>query len=140
MLSITKDMLITRVMNEVAAGTTAQSSSVLDMQGYDSVIFVAILGTVTDNSVVTLAVKSNPTSSSSGGTVEKTGTAITAATSSDTVQSVEVQRPTQRYVFAYVTRTAQNAAISAILAIQFNSKNMPVTQTIAASDFAGPNA
>lgn len=145
MLSILKDMKISRVKNAVAAGTTAQSTSVLDMQGFDSVIFLAALGDVLITSVLTLTVKSNPTSSSSGGTTEKAGNTLTDAdgTSYDNgCLAVEVHRPTQRYVFATLTRTTANAAIDGIFAVQFNSKSMPqgLDATILDGVIGGPNA
>src|SRR5579864_4384856 len=93
LLSILKDALITRVLNETAAGQTALNSTALDMQTFDSVLFIALLGTVTDNSVMTLSVLSNPTNSNSGGTTEKAGTAITAATSSNLVMATEAHKP-----------------------------------------------
>ena len=140
MQSIVKDMLITRVNNAAAGAQTEVLTSVLDMAGYDCVIFIALLGTVTDASVLTLTVKSNPTSSTSNGTTEKAGTATTASTSSNKTMAVEVHKPTQRYVFGSFTRTAQNAALDGILAIQFNSRSMPQTQTILDAVLGGPNA
>lgn len=139
--SIVKDMLITRVnASASAAQTELLSTTILDMSGYDSVCFIVLLGTATDGSVMTLTVKSNPTSSSSGGTTEKAGTAVTAATSSSKTMAVDVFRPTQRYVFSSFTRTAQNCGVDGVLAIQYNSKNKPTTQGILDAVFAGPNA
>ena len=140
MKSIVKDMLITRVNNAAAGAQSEIDSSVLDMAGYDSVAFFVLLGAVTDNSILTATVKSNPTNSNAGGTTEKAGTAVTAATASNKTMAVDVFRPTQRYVFLAFTRTAQNAAVDGILAIQYNARTMPTAQTILDAVFAGPLA
>ncbi len=137
MKSLLNDCLITRVMNEVAAGQTEQTSTILDMSGYDSVMFILVCGTVTDASVITLTPKENTTSSTSGATaVAGTAPTITAATSSDAILIVDVIRPSKRYVYADVTRTTQNCAISAVIAIQYNSHSLPVATPANSATFA----
>ena len=140
MISLLKDALITRVVNETAAGTSAINGTALDMQGFDSILVVALLGAVTDGSVMTLSVLSNPTNSNSGGTTEVAGDPTTAAASSNKVMAVECLRPSQRYVYANFTRSAQNAEVNGILAIQFNAKNVPQTQAILDAVLGGPKA
>lgn len=136
--SILKDMKITRVNNAAAAAQTELDSSCVDMAGFDSVLFVIALGTVTDASVMTMTIKSNPTNSNSGGTTEKAGTAVTASTSSNKTMAVEVHKPSQRFVYCAFTRTAQNAAVDAIYAIQFNAKSVPQTHGLLDAVISGP--
>lgn len=138
--SILKDALITRVSNAVTAGTSEVDSTALDMQNFNSVLFIVGLNTVVDNCVMTATIKSNPTNSNSGGTTEKAGTAVTAATSSNKTMAVEMHKPTQRFVYLAFTRTAQNATLDGIWAIQFNPSSVPQTQTILAADVGGPGA
>lgn len=131
--SILKDCKITRVMNAVAAGTSAQSTTALDMSGYNSVIYIALLGTVTDGSILTLTAFDNAANSNSGGTAVSGGAAAayTAASDSNHYLVTDVIRPTGRYSYAQLTRTAQNAAIDGILAIQYNADTKPVAQPAA---------
>jgi hypothetical protein len=51
-----------------------------------------------------------------------------------------VVRPSKRYVFANLTRTTANATIDGIIAIQYRTRNLPVTQpaTLAASALSTP--
>jgi len=144
MRSILKDTKITRVKNAVAAGTSEILSDTVDMQGYDSVIYVIALGDVDNTCVLTPTAKSNPTDSTSGGTTEKAGTATTAtATSADNkLLVIEVLRPSQRYVFVSLTRTTANAVLDSIVAVQHAAKSMPVTQgtTVLTGDLGGPVA
>lgn len=144
MFSLLKDTKISLVKVRQTGAQTEILSDTVDMQGFDSVMFVAITGDVSNTSVLTLTVKSNPTDSTSGGTTEKAGTATTAtATSADTkLIIVDVLRPTQRYCFASFTRTTADAVVEGIIAIQYNSKAKPITQgsSVLTGDLGGPVA
>lgn len=145
MFSLLKDCKITRVENAAAAGQTELKTDVLDMSGYDGVMFVAILGDVTDTSVLTLTAKQNTANSDSS----PTPTSITGASATFTAGAsdadnkllvVDVVRPTSRYVFASLTRTTANAVVDGIIAIQYRSRSVPVTQgsTVLASALSTP--
>jgi len=133
--NLLKDYKITRVANSAVAATTDVTSSVLDMTGYDSVMFVAALGDVTVNSVLTLTVKENTANSTSSPTptaITGAATAAYTATATDADNKllvVDVLRPAQRYVFCILSRTAANAVVDGIIAIQYNAKALPVTQS-----------
>ncbi|MCU9611823.1 hypothetical protein OEK97_28360, partial [Escherichia coli] len=64
-MNLNKAIKITRAANSSAAAQTEVLTSVLDMQGYDGVMFVALLGDVTATSVLTLTAKGNTASSTS---------------------------------------------------------------------------
>ena len=64
-MNLSKAIKITRVANSAAAATTEVLSSVLDMQGYDGVMFIALLGDITATSVLTLTAKGNSANSTS---------------------------------------------------------------------------
>ncbi len=125
-----KDTLITKISNGAGAGTTDVVSSVLDMAGYDSVLFVADLGTVTDGSVLQLKPSENDANSTSGGTALTGGNtpSVTASGNSNSVLASEVIRPAKRYVFCTLSRGTQNAVVNTLLAIQYKAKAVPVTQ------------
>lgn len=126
-INMLRDAKITRVANSAVAAQTAVTSSVLDMQGYDSVLFIALLGTVTDGSVLTLTGKENTANSTTVPTplADPVVATKTAATDSNKVMALDFQKPRNRYVFCVLTRTAQNAVVDGILAIQYNSQNKP---------------
>ena len=130
-MNLTNDVKITVVSPAAVAATTEILSDVLDMQGYEGVMFVALTGDVTVNSVLTLTAKGNTASSTSSPTpVTQKATAAYTATASDADSKaivVDVFRPTMRYVFASLTRTAANAVIGGIIAIQYQARNKPTT-------------
>lgn len=127
-MNFLKQFNIIKVSNGATAGTTEVDSSIIDMAGWDGVVFVADLGTVTDGSVMTLTPQQN-TANSTSGMAAITGTAptFTAATSSNKAMAVDVYRPLQRYLRAAFTRTTQNAVVNTIIAIQYKAKFQPIT-------------
>lgn len=140
-MNLLPDIQVTQVSNGSAAGQTEVDSSILDMSGYDGVMFVASLAAVTDACVLTLTPQDNATNAT-GGMAAITGITaptFTASTSSNTMLVVDVYRPQLRYVRAALTRTAQNAAVNCIVAIQYKATKKPTTQgaTVLASAY-GP--
>ena len=136
-----KDVKMTVVEAAATAGTSTLTTDVLDMTGYEGVMFVVLTGDVTDTSVLTLTVKANSANSTSSPTpiTQKASDAFTAnATTADSkVIFVDVYKPGLRYVFAELTRATANAVIGGIIAIQYGSRSKPTTQdaTVIASAF-----
>ena len=131
-MNLSKDVKITVVAAAATAATTAVTSSVLDMQGYDGVMFIALLGDVTDTSVLTLTAKGNTANSTSSPTpvTQKATDAFTAGASTADSKAivVDVYDPALRYVFAELTRTTANAVVGGIIAIQYGAESRPTTQ------------
>lgn len=141
------ECLITRVTNDAVAGTSDADSTVLDMTGYDGVLFVALFGDITTTAVIQLVAYENTASStSSPAPTLVTGGATAPLTCGATAQDngmlvVDVIRPSMRYVFARVHRTTANAVIDGVLAIQYRGKTPPpITQgaTVLASITSTP--
>lgn len=131
-MNLLRNCKITVVEAAASAAQTALTTDVLDMTGYEGVMFIALTGDVSDTSVLTLTVKANSANSTSSPTpiTQKASDAFTAgATSADSkVIAVDVYKPTLRYVFAELTRTTANAVIGGIIAIQYGPNYMPTTQ------------
>lgn len=130
-MNLSKDIKITVVAAAATAATTAVTSDVLDMSGYDGVMFVALLGDVTSGSVLTLTAKANTANSTSSPSpiTQKASSAFTAGASDADSKAivVDVAQPTLRYVFAELTRTTQNAVVGGIIAIQYGASNKPTS-------------
>lgn len=129
-LNLLRDAKIERVSDAVVAGTTLITTSVVDTQGYNSVAFIVLLGTVTDASDLTLSAKTNTVNATTGANVATSAdtVALTAATSSNGMLILDVNKPRQQYAFATLARATQNAAIDGILAVLYNAQEHPVTQ------------
>lgn len=131
---LSEEIKITRVSNAAAAAQTAINSSVLDMNGFDGVLFVALLNDSTNGCVLTLTGKENTANSTTVPAPTSTGVAATFTdvdgTSVDNnMLMIDVLNPSQRYVFANLTRTTQNCAVDGILAIQYRARSKPTTQS-----------
>lgn len=142
-MSLLKNVKVTPVAAAAVAAQTEVLTSVLDMTGFDGVMFVALLGDVTATSVLTLTAKGNTASSTSSPTpVTQVATAAFTAGASDADDKalvVDLYDPMMRYAFASLTRTTANAVVNGIIAIQYTAEFRPTTQaaTVIASA-AGP--
>lgn len=130
-----------RVMNAVAAGTSSQNSSSVDMTGYDAVRFVALLGTLTATQVTSLKLQHSDDNSSFSD-VTNGGTAAMADGDSNKMLVAEYVRPSKRYVRAVVVRGTANAVIDGVIAEQYQTRALPVTAdaSVSKSVTAGPAA
>jgi hypothetical protein len=144
MLTLIKDVKITKVNNAAVAGTTDQDSDRVDMTGFDSVCFIWVLGDVTSGSVLQAIAKSNAADSTSSSTTEKSGTSITAGASDydNKMLIVDLHRPTLRYAYSTLVIDTQNAVVNSCIAIQYNAHAKAVTQgsTVGDAVVGGPNA
>ncbi len=141
-MNMSKCCKISVVQAAAGAATTLLTSSVLDMSGYEGVMFIALTGDVTNASVLTLTAKGNSADSTSSPTpvTQKATDAFTAdATSADSkALVVDVYKPPLRYMFATLARADQNAIVGGIIAIQYGARNKPTTHdaSVIASAFA----
>lgn len=131
-MSLLKNVKVAYVAGAAVAAQTEVLSTVLDMTGYDGVMFIALLGDVTATSVLTLTAKGNTASSTSSPTpvTQKATSAFTAGASDadSAALIVDVYDPAMRYMFASLTRTVANAVVNGIVAIQYKAEYRPTTQ------------
>lgn len=112
-----------------AAGTTAVNGSIIDMAGYEGVVFVVRFGTLTATQVT--KIKAQQDSDSGGGTMaDLVGTASTALADGDggKVLALDVFRPIERYVRCVVVRGTANAVVEGGFAILYGGSTRPATQ------------
>jgi len=142
-MNLSKSIKVSVVSGAAVAAQTAIDSSVLDMQGYAGVMFIALTGDVTDTCVLTLTAKGNSANSTSSPTpVNQAAATFTAGASTADSKALIVDvahpDPALRYMFATLTRTAANAVVGGIIAIQYQPDAKPTAQdaTVIASAFA----
>lgn len=141
MSNLIKGIKVTVVEAAAGAAQTELVSDVLDMTGFEGVMFLALLGDVTSGSVLTLTAKGNSANSVSSPTPVAQGNATFTAGASDAdskVLAVDVYKPPLRYMFASLTRTTQDAIVGGVIAIQYGAHNKPTAQaaSVIASTFA----
>lgn len=130
-MNLSKDVKITVVSPAATAATSAIDSSILDMQGYEGVMFIALTGDVTATSDLTLTIKGNSANHLTVPTpITQKATTLFAAGAADADSKalvVDLYKPALRYVFANLTRATANAVIGGIIAIQYQAGNKPTT-------------
>jgi hypothetical protein len=127
-----------------AANNTDDNSAILDMSGYDGVMFIAPIYDSVSGGVATLTVEAN-TANSDSGMAAVTGAAATVTSgANDDLNGgcliVDVYKPQKRYVQAVRTSSTQNIAFDALIAIRYHGKKRPVTQgatVLASTQVAG---
>ncbi|MCS0497870.1 hypothetical protein NVS89_22525 [Ancylobacter sp. MQZ15Z-1] len=126
-MNLLQNVKVTRVANAAVAAQSDVNGSILDMAGYDGVMFVALLGDVTTGSVLALKAEQN-TANAAGGMAELDGAASFTAGASDADSAVlllDVHKPREQYVRAVLERGTANAVVDGILAIQYGAMSRP---------------
>ena len=134
-MNVSRGIKFTRVLDAVAAGTSDQNSSSVDMKSYDTVTFVVGFGAITASAVTSIKLQGSDDDLSFS---DLAGTAITVADSDDDkIVLSEINQPQQRYVRCVVDRGTQNAVIDFAVALQNKANKAPVTQssTVLGSEF-----
>ncbi len=127
--NLLKNVKVTRVKNAVAAGTAEVDSSIIDMTGFDGVMFAILLGAVVDAANLNAKAQSNALNQT-GGMADISGaatgvTALTSAANGNTVVLLDVYRPPNEFVRAVLLPTTQNVAFDGVLAIQYKAHKKP---------------
>jgi hypothetical protein len=117
-----------------SANNTDSNTAILDMSGWDGVVFITAITTATTGAVVALTVESNAANSDSGMAAITGAVATKTSPANGTLLVVDVYRPQKRYVQGVITSLTQVATFGVTIAIQYKGIKAPVTAdaTIAA--------
>lgn len=138
-MDLNQNTKVTRVMNAVAAGTTDQNGSSVDMQGFENVTFIASLGTLTATQVTSLKAQqsSDDGDADAFSDLEDTDSGDLADDDDDQCIVLTIVKPQKRYVRPVLLRGTANAVIDGIIAIQSGPAKKPTTHdssTVALSE------
>ena len=134
-----KDVKIQEVGAPVAAASnTDQNSDILDMQGWDGVMFIVPITDSVATGVATLTAEQNTANSDTGMAALSGAAATVTCVENDDVNNtlliVDVYKPRERYVQGVITSGTANIAFGNTIAIQYRGRKMPVTQPSSVSD------
>lgn len=120
-----------------SASATPTKCDIIDMNGYENVCFVAMMGNVLTTAAVSLKAAGANTNSS-GAMALLTGSAggtADATSFDDKLVILDVVKPPYRYIECQIFHVTADAPFDGILAIQYNGSRVPVTQgsTVVAS-------
>lgn len=125
--SLTTVVRAPALLDESAANSV---SAVLDMTGYDRVKFIAQIGAMVNASTLDIwAIESNE--SNLGNATNITGAALVqvANTANNSVQIIDIHRPSKRYVGVTSNAGTANVTLLGIIAERFRGSGvLPVSQ------------
>jgi hypothetical protein len=134
-MNLAKNTKVTQVLGYYSAATTTRNSAILDMSGYEGVMFIALFDTLI--AAGTLKLSADQDTDSAGGTMAEvagstthTITTAEAAATGKTGLVLDLYKPQERYVRASIDIAGQNAVIGGIVAIQYNGKVAPPTHGV----------
>ncbi|MCC7365017.1 MAG: hypothetical protein IT303_11660 [Dehalococcoidia bacterium] len=129
--ALSDEIKITLAKAAQAAGTTDIESDVIDMSGYEGVLFLVTFGAITAGAVTSIKAQQGAASNlSDAADLEGTGIAVADDDDGQTFV-IDVYKPRERYVRAVVDRATQNAVVGEIYALLYGAKELPVTNTVA---------
>lgn len=119
-----------------AAGTSAITSSALDMAGFDGVLFIIPAGTIVSGAATSLKLTDCTTTGGSYADVAGTNQTI-ADTDDDKCYYVDVLRPQLQFLKLVISRATQNATFGGIFAVQYQKRSLLQAGMTHGSNVAG---
>jgi hypothetical protein len=135
-MNLSPNVKVTRVITAQAAGVSTINGTVLDMQGFDGVVFVASFGALTSTQVTSLKAQDGATANLADA-ADLAGSLTGPLADADGNRSLvlEIYKPAKRYIRPVINRATANAVVDGVVAIQYASSKSPTTNdtTVAAS-------
>lgn len=129
-----EEVKITKLNDATAAGTSAINSAVVDMAGFDGVVFLTSTGTVLATGTATVKVQQD-TAVGMGAAADLLGTSQAFIDTDDNKSvAVDIKRPLERYLRLVITRAVANSDWGPIWALQYRTRKLPVTQGLDKSE------
>jgi hypothetical protein len=146
-MNLLKNVKVDQILGYYAAGTTKETSDIIDMAGYDGVLFIAELGTLIAAGTLDVFVEEN-SSNSTVGMARLATTAVYTVTAAAALLAkncilVDIYKPLKEFLQCSITPAAQQAVILGITAIRYRGKAKPEAMTtpypLLATELIGPS-
>jgi hypothetical protein len=123
----TRTYILSGAVSAGTDGSFVTSLAEIDTQGFNSVRFIVMVGTVTPTGVINLRLKNSDTTAAYGsGTIDNMLSA--AGTVSDRLVLMEVFKPLRRFLRLDYQRITANVVITGIIVELFNANEEAVSQ------------
>jgi hypothetical protein len=126
-MNLGKGTKVTRMLVATAVGATAVNGSILDMSGFEGVMFIGEFGAITDG---TTGIKAQDGDNSAlSDAADLAGSAVTEAITDDNKCVIlDIFKPLKRYIRPVALRSgATGAVIDSIIAVQYSPRVKPTT-------------
>jgi len=122
----------------VAGSSIDDDSAIIDMAGYEGVIFVTTIEDSVATGVASLTVEQNAANSGTGMAALANAVATLTSASNDDlngkVLAVDVYRPSERYLRVNRGSATANIAFGSVTAIRYGQRKSPTPDTAAIGD------
>ena len=134
---LSDDCKVVRVMDAQAAGATDVNGTGVSLAGFDGVMFVALLGTLTATQVTQIKAQQSSDDGSADAYTDIEGSESVAMDDADDnlLLFLDIFRPQEEYVRAVLERATANAVIDGMIAILYHAKDRPITQDTSVSQY-----
>lgn len=130
-MNLLKNIKLARVNDGESDATGTYYSDIVDMEGFEGIVFIAKFEDVDNGAVLTLSAQQGA-SNSSGAMDDLTGSATHTASSADGADddllALDLYKPNEQYVRAKVVVGSQAAELESIIAIRYQPTKMPTSQ------------
>lgn len=121
-----------------AASSTDSNSDILDMTGWDGVVFIAPIEDSVSGGVATLKAEQDVANADGGMAAIVGATVSVTSGANDDLNGkllvLDVYKPQERYVQAVRVSATQNIAFGTLIAIQYKGRNSPPTEHASIAD------
>lgn len=121
-----------------ASSSIDSNTAILDMSGWDGVVFITPITDSVQNGVATLTVQASTTNADTYMAAITSASATATSATNDDLNSkllvVDVYRPQKRYVQGTLTSSAANIAYGETIAIQYAGIKAPITEAASIAD------
>lgn len=128
-MNLNQDVKITRVANAAVSAETDINSSVLDMSGFEGVLFIALAGAVAASGTFKLKAQQDTKLAFDDDPQDLLGTLVGAGlvdADDNKGLALDIFRPREQFVRAVVTRVGTGgSALDSIVAIQYGPRKAP---------------
>jgi hypothetical protein len=107
-----------------AAGTSAITSSAVDMAGYLGCLFIVTIGAIVTGGVQSIKLQQSSDDAAADDYSDIADTSQTVADDADnTTFLIDIRNPQKRYLKLVVSRATQNATVGGVIAIPYGKKS-----------------
>ena len=138
-MNLLKNVLIEEVNAPISAASNIDDNTdIVDMAGYEGVVFIVPITDSADTGVATLTIEQNSANSDTG-MAALSGAVATATSAADDdlngkLLIVDVYRPEERYLQGAITSATANIAFGTAIAIRYGARSKPVTLDATVAD------
>jgi len=128
MSNLLTDVKVIQTKGRVDDQGDIDDGTVVDMEGYESCLFLLVLGDTVNTAQLNMTVQDGPATNDLSNTVATTGDVTVSVDTDEEMIALEVVKPRNRYLRCNVVSDTANAEKNTLLAILSGPRDRPTEQ------------